>query len=426
MNISQPFIRRPIATSLLMLGMLVFGVAAYGLLPVAALPNVDFPTITVSVSYPGASPDDDGLGGRDPARAAIRRDPRARPDDLDERPRHDLDHAAIRPVPQHRRGGAGRAAGDQRRQRPAADRPADPADLPQDQPRRPPGADLRRPFRQRAALPCRRLRLYRSWRKSCRPCRAFPRRGFSAKNPTRCMSRSIPGRWPRAASASRTCAPRSPRPRSTSPRATSKAPTRSTRSTPTTSCSTPPPTTMSSSPIATARRCGSRMSARRSNSVQNDRTGAWYGDTPAEGLAIQRQAGANTVQLVDTIKAMMPQLEEFDPAFGQGRPGLRPLADDPRRGARRSVHDDADGRARGPRHLFVPAHLVGDDHPEHGGAAVAAGNVRDHVRGGLQPRQHLADGADDLGRLCRRRRDRDDREHRALHRRRACGRSTPR
>jgi hydrophobe/amphiphile efflux-1 (HAE1) family protein len=57
MNISEPFIRRPIATSLLMLGVLVFGVAAYGLLPVAALPNVDFPTITVAVNYPGASPD---------------------------------------------------------------------------------------------------------------------------------------------------------------------------------------------------------------------------------------------------------------------------------------------------------------------------------------------------------------------------------
>ncbi|MBV9825792.1 MAG: efflux RND transporter permease subunit [Alphaproteobacteria bacterium] len=57
MSISEPFIRRPIATSLLMLGILVFGVAAYGLLPVAALPNVDFPTIVVSVNYPGASPD---------------------------------------------------------------------------------------------------------------------------------------------------------------------------------------------------------------------------------------------------------------------------------------------------------------------------------------------------------------------------------
>src|SRR5579862_434475 len=57
MSISAPFIRRPIATSLLMLGVLVFGMVAYELLPVAALPNVDFPTITVTVQYPGASPD---------------------------------------------------------------------------------------------------------------------------------------------------------------------------------------------------------------------------------------------------------------------------------------------------------------------------------------------------------------------------------
>jgi hydrophobe/amphiphile efflux-1 (HAE1) family protein len=57
MSISEPFIRRPIATSLMMLGVLVFGFGAYALLPVAALPNVDFPTIVVSVNYPGASPD---------------------------------------------------------------------------------------------------------------------------------------------------------------------------------------------------------------------------------------------------------------------------------------------------------------------------------------------------------------------------------
>src|ERR1700747_3677129 len=56
MSISEPCIRRPIATALLMLGVLVFGVASYGLLPVAPLPNVDFPTITVSATYPGASP----------------------------------------------------------------------------------------------------------------------------------------------------------------------------------------------------------------------------------------------------------------------------------------------------------------------------------------------------------------------------------
>ena len=57
MNISEPFIERPIATSLLMLGILVFGLASYNLLPVAALPNVDFPTITVTAQLPGASPE---------------------------------------------------------------------------------------------------------------------------------------------------------------------------------------------------------------------------------------------------------------------------------------------------------------------------------------------------------------------------------
>jgi hydrophobe/amphiphile efflux-1 (HAE1) family protein len=56
MSISEPFIRRPIATWLFMVGIFVFGIAAYELLPVAPLPNVDFPTITVSASYPGASP----------------------------------------------------------------------------------------------------------------------------------------------------------------------------------------------------------------------------------------------------------------------------------------------------------------------------------------------------------------------------------
>jgi hydrophobe/amphiphile efflux-1 (HAE1) family protein len=57
MSISEPFILRPIATSLLMVGMLIFGLAAYTLLPVAALPNVDFPTISVTAAFPGASPE---------------------------------------------------------------------------------------------------------------------------------------------------------------------------------------------------------------------------------------------------------------------------------------------------------------------------------------------------------------------------------
>ena len=57
MNISELFIRRPIMTTLVMLAILVFGIAAYRLLPVSDLPNVDYPTIQVSASLPGASPE---------------------------------------------------------------------------------------------------------------------------------------------------------------------------------------------------------------------------------------------------------------------------------------------------------------------------------------------------------------------------------
>ena len=56
MSISGLFIRRPVATTLVMLGILMFGIMAYRLLPVSDLPNVDFPTITVSAGLPGASP----------------------------------------------------------------------------------------------------------------------------------------------------------------------------------------------------------------------------------------------------------------------------------------------------------------------------------------------------------------------------------
>ena len=57
MNLSRPFIRRPVASALLAVGVVLLGFVAYGLLPVAPLPQVDFPTIRVSASLPGASPE---------------------------------------------------------------------------------------------------------------------------------------------------------------------------------------------------------------------------------------------------------------------------------------------------------------------------------------------------------------------------------
>src|SRR5271154_305797 len=57
MNFSELFIKRPIMTTLVMLGILLFGLLAYRTLPVSDLPNVDYPTISVNASLPGASPE---------------------------------------------------------------------------------------------------------------------------------------------------------------------------------------------------------------------------------------------------------------------------------------------------------------------------------------------------------------------------------
>ncbi|MBN9430631.1 MAG: efflux RND transporter permease subunit, partial [Burkholderiales bacterium] len=57
MNLSRPFILRPVATSLLMVAIMLAGLVAYRLLPLSALPEVDYPTIQVITLYPGASPD---------------------------------------------------------------------------------------------------------------------------------------------------------------------------------------------------------------------------------------------------------------------------------------------------------------------------------------------------------------------------------
>src|SRR6202049_5215949 len=57
MNLSALFIKRPITTTLIMLGIMVFGVMAYWTLPVADLPAIDYPTIQVNAGLPGAAPE---------------------------------------------------------------------------------------------------------------------------------------------------------------------------------------------------------------------------------------------------------------------------------------------------------------------------------------------------------------------------------
>ena len=57
MNLSAPFVRRPIGTTLLAIGLALAGIGAFFVLPVSPLPQVDFPTVSVTASLPGASPE---------------------------------------------------------------------------------------------------------------------------------------------------------------------------------------------------------------------------------------------------------------------------------------------------------------------------------------------------------------------------------
>src|SRR5689334_8183468 len=57
MNVSEPFILRPVATTLLMVAIMLSGIIAYTFLPLSTLPEVDYPTIQVQTLYPGASPE---------------------------------------------------------------------------------------------------------------------------------------------------------------------------------------------------------------------------------------------------------------------------------------------------------------------------------------------------------------------------------
>ena len=115
MSISTPFIRRPIATSLLMAAFVLVGIAAYPMLPVAPLPQVDFPTIIGDGEIPGRQPRDHGRHGRAAAGTPVRADRRRHADDLGQRA--GLDRRSRMQFDLDRNidaAAAGRAGGDQR------------------------------------------------------------------------------------------------------------------------------------------------------------------------------------------------------------------------------------------------------------------------------------------------------------------------
>ena len=95
MNLSRPFILRPVATTLLMVAIFLGGALAYRLLPVSALPQVDYPTIQVLTFLSRGEPRGHGLFGHRAAGAPVWTDARPEPDDLDELQRQLGDHPPV-------------------------------------------------------------------------------------------------------------------------------------------------------------------------------------------------------------------------------------------------------------------------------------------------------------------------------------------
>jgi hydrophobe/amphiphile efflux-1 (HAE1) family protein len=312
MSISEPFIRRPIATSLMMLGVLVFGIGAYGLLPVAALPKVDFPTIVVSVNYPGASPDTMASAIATPLEQQFATIP-----SLDQMTstsgigslsitlQFDLERnidAAAQDVQTAINAAGGVLPKDL--PTPPTYRKTNPAD---------------RPVMMYAvhsdALPIYRVDDYAytllaqkvSTLKGVSEARIFGQRPYAPHiqvNPGALASRGIGLEDVRNALLTATVN----RP---------KGVLEGAHQTFTLDTNDQLFTADAYRNIIVAYRNGAPVRLKDIgnvvDSVQNERIGAWYYDTPAEGLAIQRQAGANTIELVNSIQTLLPRLEESIP-----------------------------------------------------------------------------------------------------------------
>ena len=120
MNISEPFIRKPVATTLLLVAITLAGAAAYRLLPVSPLPQVEFPTISVSAGLPGASPETMASSVATPLERQFGRIAAVTEMTSSSALGSHQHHAAIRSESRHRRRRARRTSRHQRRPRQSA------------------------------------------------------------------------------------------------------------------------------------------------------------------------------------------------------------------------------------------------------------------------------------------------------------------
>ena len=326
MGISEVFIRRPIATALLMVGILVFGMAVFTLLPIAALPNVDFPTIVVSATLPGASSKTMAASVATPLEQQFAAIPGLAQMSstsglgttsitLQFDLARNIDGAA-EDVPT----AINAASGLLPKSLPAPPTFRKPT-------RRPRDPDLRRQLRRDANSKHRPVRL-QCTRQSLSRVNGVSQVNIAGQqipathvqvDPDTLASRGISLEDVRTALANAT---------TDLQRVIWKASDRSSLSTPTTNCLMQVPSATSSLPIATVRQFTSKI-GKVVNSSQSARTGAWYDGKRIELLLIEREPGANTIKVVDQIKAMMPALEASIPPISTCRSGVRPFNQHP-------------------------------------------------------------------------------------------------
>ena len=152
------------------------------------------------------------------------------------------------------------------------------------------------------------------------------------------------------------------------------------------------------------------------DSVQDVRNDGLADGKPAVLLIVQKEPGANVIDTVERIRALLPRLRAQIPSGNRPRRRQRPHADDPRVAARGRAHAGDRDRAGHPRGAAVPAPLARRALAVGGGAGVAGRHVRCDVARRLQPRQPVGDGAHGGDGICGRRRDHRSREHHAARR----------
>ena len=416
MNLAALFIKRPVTTTLIMLGIIVFGVMSYRLLPVSDLPTVDFPTIQVGAGLPGASPETmasavalplekqfatiAGLNSinstssqgstnitlqfdlsrnidaaAQDVQSMIAKTARQLPPQMPAPPSYQKVNPGDQPVLflVLRSATLPLSTVDEYAETTIAQRISMVSGVAQVQRVR--RGEVRRADRRRSAQAGR--------------ARRRPRRG-------RDRDRATP---------TSTCRPA----RSTAPDKTFvvQANGQLMRA-------------AAYGPMIVAYRNGNPVRldevAHVYDGIENDKSAAWYGGERTHLSRRSRSSRAPTSsQVVDAVKALLPTFREQLPAAVS-----LDVRTDRSVAIRESVRDVkftlllTIGLVVA-RHLPLPAQRLGDDHPQPRAAGVDRRDLRGDVPARLQPRQPVADGAHALGRLRRRRRDRDAGEHRPAH-----------